>query len=334
MVQERRQHPRLSPSTPLFVSLGESKHGLLLDVCKGGLAVASLLPRNPDEVISLVFDLPDSNVRIQATAEIAWTRDAGHLTGARFVDFADASRQQLEEWISARGEGPSPGPTVAVAAPTLEPAERASMDFATELTDAPVSAPPPVKNDAASVPQTHSLVSLQRTGNPNPHKTDLPGNEELSSEDTSRYPIKVFLVVVLLSWALVFLGYRMGLMEVNPQVREVAATAKAVESTPQAPAPADSLPQATPPSSRAASWNDSGVVFQVGAMTQEYNADALAAVLQKQSFPAFVFRRRNDRFYKVAVGPFRDSRGEATAKVKNDLERHGFKPIVRPWLSE
>jgi cell division septation protein DedD len=101
MLEERRQFPRLVPSTPLFVSMDDAKSGLLLDLCEGGLAVASLVPRNLDDVVSLAFDLPESVGHIEAKAQIAWTRDAGHLTGVRFVDLDEVSQQQLSEWIAA-----------------------------------------------------------------------------------------------------------------------------------------------------------------------------------------------------------------------------------------
>ncbi len=101
MLEERRQFPRLVPSTPLFVSMDDAKSGLLLDLCEGGLAVASLVPRNLDDVVSLAFDLPEGVGHIEAKAQIAWTRDAGHLTGVRFVDLDEVSQQQLSEWIAA-----------------------------------------------------------------------------------------------------------------------------------------------------------------------------------------------------------------------------------------
>ena len=100
MLEERRQYPRLVPSTPLFVSLDDAKSGLLLDLCEGGLAVASLVPRNLDDVVSLAFDLPEGVGHIEAKAKIAWTRDSGHLTGVRFMDLDEVSQQQLSEWIS------------------------------------------------------------------------------------------------------------------------------------------------------------------------------------------------------------------------------------------
>lgn len=101
MLEERRQFPRLVPSTPLFVSMDDAKSGLLLDLCEGGLAVASLVPRNLDEVVSLAFDLPEGVGHIEAKARIAWTRDSGHLTGVRFMDLDEVSQAQLSEWIAA-----------------------------------------------------------------------------------------------------------------------------------------------------------------------------------------------------------------------------------------
>ena len=101
MLEERRQFPRLVPSTPLFVSMDEAKGGLLLDLCEGGLAVASLVPRNLDDVVSVTFDLPEGVGHIEAKARVAWTRDSGHLTGVRFMDLDEVSHQQLSEWIAA-----------------------------------------------------------------------------------------------------------------------------------------------------------------------------------------------------------------------------------------
>src|ERR1700685_4277550 len=101
MVEERRQYQRLVPNAPLFISLDDSKSGLLLDLCAGGLAVASLVPRNLDDVVSLAFDLPEGVGHIEAKAQIAWTRDSGHLTGVRFMDLDEVSQQQLSEWIAA-----------------------------------------------------------------------------------------------------------------------------------------------------------------------------------------------------------------------------------------
>lgn len=102
MIQDRRQYPRLVPDSPLSVSLGESKSGLLFDLCEAGLAVDGHAPESQDEVISVAFDLPESGARIQSRAKIAWTSNSGLRTGVHFVDLAETSRQQLREWIDVR----------------------------------------------------------------------------------------------------------------------------------------------------------------------------------------------------------------------------------------
>jgi septal ring-binding cell division protein DamX len=327
MVPERRQFARLTPRSPLFVHLDESKRGLVLDVCEGGLAVASLVPKSLDEVISLAFDLPEANVHIQTQAEIAWIRDSGHLSGVRFVDLADASRRQLEEWISARANA---APMLAMGTAAAEPTQPA---FAIDTTDASVASTQ-VQNDSMEAQSRFSLISPQLTGESNPKKKPQ-GNGISNSEGASRSPTRLFLAVMLLSWALVFLGYRMGIMEVSPRVTQVTAATKSPEPASKGsidPVDRSSLASSLLPN--AVSWNDPGVVLQVGAMTEESNADALAEILQKRNFPAFVFKRTGDRFYKVAVGPFNGADADSTAKVRDDLERQGFTPILKPWLPQ
>ena len=102
VVQDRRQYQRLVPDSPLSVSLGESKSGLLFDLCEAGLAVDSLAPESQDELISIAFNLPEGGARIQSRAKIAWTSESRHRIGVRFVDLAEISRQQLREWVCAR----------------------------------------------------------------------------------------------------------------------------------------------------------------------------------------------------------------------------------------
>jgi hypothetical protein len=327
VLQERRQFARLTPRAPLFVSLGQSTHGLLLDLCEGGLAVASLEPRSLDEVISLAFDLPEGSGHIQAEAAVTWTRDSGHLTGVRFVELADDSRRQLEEWVSARARAASPMAAIA----TEEPPQEAS---AASPADPPPSPVQSVEEEEGQPQPKPSVVSPQPTTESNLNKSGLLGGEAASPDSTPRYPIRLFLAVMLLSWALVFLGYRMGSKEVSPEAKDVTVAVKASGpsstgsvATADPPVPSASLPRPLP-------WNDAGVVLQVGAMKQENNADALAEALQKKNFPAFVYQRGPGRLYKVAVGPFSPAEANSTVKVRGDLEKQGFKPILRQWLPE
>lgn len=73
--------------------------------------------------------------------------------------------------------------------------------------------------------------------------------------------------------------------------------------------------------------NATGFLLQAAAMTHPENANALAAVLQKKSFPAFVATRRGDPFYRVDVGPYPTL--AAATEAKNVLSSGGFETILK-----
>jgi cell division septation protein DedD len=343
MLEERRQHQRLVPNAPFFISLDDCKSGLLLDLCAGGLAVASLVPRSLNELVTLSFDLPEGVGHIEAKAAIAWTRDSGHLTGVRFVDLDDTSQQQLSEWIST-------GTNLWVS-PIPEEVEPVVVTRSTFAQVDPISE----RN------RERSAVGMSDPVLPTPDFGERRLQEEnsesaapaLARAGKSRHSIELFLAVVLLSWALVFLGYQMGTAGASRQTREEAATPQTTEasskpelasviatstppvtaspSAPKAAAPVrTTVPKAAPgPVARAM---DSGVVLQVGAMKLEDNAAALAQDLRKKKFPAMVFRHDSDKLYRVAVGPYSDA--DATSQVREQLKKQGFRPLLQRWAGE
>jgi cell division septation protein DedD len=337
MVEERRQYQRLVPNAPLFVSIDESKSGLLLDLCEGGLSVASLLPRGLEETVSVSFDLPEGVGHIEAKAKIAWTRDAGHLTGVRFVELGEQSQYWLNEWIS-RGTNLRLAPISDASDPVV----------VTRSTYAQVDAISLEAQDKGAADLRDSLPSIPGVSEVRPEtaksESELaPGKGRAGK---SRYTIELFLAIVGLSWALVFLGYRMGITGASRQVQEVTAVTGLMEQVakPELASVAASVPTSTPPavpartpgpSSPSAATRpslDSGVVLQVGAMKLEDNAAALARDLRKKKFPAVVFRNSSDKLYRVAVGPYSDV--NSTDKVKEQLEKQGFKPLVQRWAAE
>jgi cell division septation protein DedD len=340
MVEERRQHQRLVPNAPLFISLDDSKSGLLLDLCEGGLAVASLVPRSLDEVVSLAFDLPESVGRIEAKAKIAWTRDSGHLTGVHFVELDDASHQQLSEWISTG--------TNLRFAPLQEAVEPVIV---TRSTYAQVDAIAEDTRDKGAVDLRESMREAEPVIKTEPEgaKSEPSLTVGRESAGKSRYSLELFLAVVVLSCALIFLGYQMGTTGASRQSREVTSAPKVPEASSKpevasaaalpepaaTPAPARTTARTPAPMRTAAPTGPSmasGVVLQVGAMKVEDNAAAMAQELRKKKFPAVVFRHGNDKLYRVAVGPYGDA--DSTAKVKEQLEKEGFKPLLQRWAKE
>lgn len=67
--------------------------------------------------------------------------------------------------------------------------------------------------------------------------------------------------------------------------------------------------------------------LQVAAMTKEADALDLAKQLQKKKFPAFVLSPHGDKYYRVQVGPYADSK--AADAARKGLESAGFKAIVK-----
>jgi cell division septation protein DedD len=89
-------------------------------------------------------------------------------------------------------------------------------------------------------------------------------------------------------------------------------------------------PTSSPPLPSPSPRDLRGKVFQIAAMEHVDNANRLVESLKGNNFPAFVFRRSGDRFYKVFVGPYDDPRSVGIVKVK--LTMQGIKAIEMRWL--
>jgi hypothetical protein len=268
--------------------------GPLSNLSEGGFAVNGLFPEIQDEVCCLALDLENSGFGfpLRATAQTAWTNAAENRTGLRFVSLPANSRQQLREWISAHGAA-----TVKEHPPQAFrfPARDAQFDFA-----------------AIRRQLTAGVIA-----------TEL---EVARREDRLLRLMGLCLTAMTLLLALVFLGYSLGsrgdrptqvLAPAGPDL-PAAALAEPAEISPTTSPLPSTVPLDVP-----------GFVLQVAAMRYEANADGLSEILQENDFPAFVFKRNSDRFYKVAVGSFADA--ESAAVVKRKLEKRGFKVILRHW---
>jgi DedD protein len=69
------------------------------------------------------------------------------------------------------------------------------------------------------------------------------------------------------------------------------------------------------------------IVLQVAALRHEGDALAMAGMLQRKKFPAFVVMPVSDNFYRVQVGPYRNE--HAAENGRRALERAGFKSIMK-----
>jgi hypothetical protein len=291
MLQDRRQYQRVIPNQPVVVRWGESQCRLLFDLSEEGLAVDGFVPESAAEVITLSFSLPDGRGHIQAKGEVAWTNDSEDRTGLHFVNLAETSRQQLKEWIS-------------------------TSVYCNEM--------PEVQVDCSQAP----LFPTHEADNVDLVVWETMGNRGLGRHQSSRYLTWLVVAAVSVFSGIAFARHYLGGLGNSWRTKEIMAAGKVPEipaasiATAKASAPAHYLPPALP-------LNLPGLALQVAAMKHEDNADALAKTLQKKNFPAFVFQRGTDPFYRVAVGVYSDP--DSAAQAKQELKAQGFQSILKHW---
>jgi septal ring-binding cell division protein DamX len=240
------------------------------------------------------------------------------------LDFAGPCREQFVEWISARAF------TMSSVGTEKEPIE---PDVATDPTRTLID---PIFQGSQDGSESHPAASLfphLSREEFEPINPELGSAEEFANDRKSSFTIVVALALVLLSSVLVFLVYHSRAVRKSPQPSETTAPAEVpILLTNDVTAPEKPSTTRTPSSASSARLDLPGFVLQVGAMKQEANADALAQVLRKKNFPAFVFMSGADSFYRVAVGPYRDE--DSAVRVKGELQKDGFKTFSRRWVPE
>lgn len=309
MLEERRQSARIAPPSLYPVQVAEKNTGFLFNLSEGGLAVDGLLPDLPVDIFSLALELPDADVQITGTAQAAWSSNSGHRTGMRFVHLSDSAREQIKAWVSAHA--------------TIEQPETSTPLLPAQIPAKPLKTAVQPRLNFVPTPWQLSLET----------KTSKSDRVPRGSAGALRRTLTVFLAVALLSSGFVLLGYYLAnrgdylspaSLAGAPKLPELAAPSPAVQAAPPPAAPL-SVPSTL-------SLDSPGFVVQVAAMLHEENADALSSALQQKNFPAFVFKRDSDHFYKVAVGAYSDANSAAAAQ--HELEKQGFTAILIRWAPE
>jgi hypothetical protein len=161
-----------------------------------------------------------------------------------------------------------------------------------------------------------------------PLELETSANEGLSRHGTSRYLIWFLIGVLLMSVNFILLRHYTRGMGDNRQATGITSTGK----VPGILSPGSIVEQSTSALAATFSFDRPGFVLQVAAMKHEDNAEALAETLRHSNFPASVVKRGADPFYRVAIGVYGDA--DSTVRVKDELERQGFKAILRRWTPE
>jgi cell division protein FtsN len=167
----------------------------------------------------------------------------------------------------------------------------------------------------------------------------------------NRHLLGVFFAVVLLCAVFFTFGFVLGRNQA-PAQREVQPSAQkpAPTEAPQAKdlsfyervegqPPSDTLPRKQPAAPVAAAQPKAAqappspppalepIYLQVAALSQEADAKRLAQELEKLGFPVVLRPPREDRFYRVQVGPFENA--DLADAAQRRLEAQGFRQVVR-----
>ena len=161
-----------------------------------------------------------------------------------------------------------------------------------------------------------------------PLELETRANEGLSRHGTSRYLIWFLLGVLLILVNVFFIRHYGRGMGDNRQAIGITSTGKVLGIL----SPGSTVERSTSALPATISRDLPGFVLQMAAMSYKDNADALAETLHQRNFPVFVFKPGAGPFYRVAIGVYGDA--DSAGRVKDELERQGFKAILRRWQPE
>jgi len=97
---DRRLHTRHRLKSIIYLELGEGNGGLITYISPGGLAVQAAMAVVDDNLPRMRFQLPRTKNRLELQGRIAWKSDSKKMAGVQFLDLDDATRAQIDQWIS------------------------------------------------------------------------------------------------------------------------------------------------------------------------------------------------------------------------------------------
>lgn len=121
MLKERRRYFRQPVKMQVKVVLdGKALNATSTNISEGGIALMlrEALPKGATPMLK--FALPQSDIRMEVEAEVAWT-DVKGLAGFRFHHIPKSSQQELEHWLNERIEEEFPGTTERLASADGDP---------------------------------------------------------------------------------------------------------------------------------------------------------------------------------------------------------------------
>jgi len=86
---------------------GEKQHlfGYAKNICKGGLFIQSVNPREPGERFIISFQIPNTQIQVRCKCEVVWMRKFHPKSklepgfGLRFLDLSPGVADAIDDWI-------------------------------------------------------------------------------------------------------------------------------------------------------------------------------------------------------------------------------------------
>jgi hypothetical protein len=91
---------RVAPGLLTYVSFGGGNGGMVLDVCEGGLALATALAIPHASVLEMTIPADTTHGAIEATGRVVWIADSRRRLGVRLTDVTPRTREILQGWVA------------------------------------------------------------------------------------------------------------------------------------------------------------------------------------------------------------------------------------------
>jgi len=355
---ERRARPR---QRVLFSSLqvDDGNGGIVVNVSERGLAMQLVRNVTTSTLPRIRFRLSQSKSCIETAGRVVWMSESQKQAGVEFIALPDESRALIQEWISSippahpssarpvvveKSIFAAPKPPVAtparpfslvapkVAAPSSQ--NQSQLSTATPLT-APLSDTSLIHGIRPTAQDIHAALWKPPFLGNSRGKVRAPfyvsyleskrAKQRRAGQLVGILVLALIFPACLVYLALHFRGSTSGISSTEATVLANAPEKSSVSSASSVTPKSSALPAVDPASPLATA----GLVLQVAAMKHEDNARALADFLRQMKFPVFVWRRADDHFFRVVIGPYVDS--DTTLRVKNELKSQGYDTIVMPW---
>jgi TonB family protein len=110
----RRKYPRRKPDQLIYIDMGGSNGGFVLDVSEAGLSFQGIMPLSGGgQTVHVKFKLPGAGTTIQAEGQLVHPGNSEMGGGLRLVNLTAEEQQQLRAWVTRQEDAERPVPVEA-----------------------------------------------------------------------------------------------------------------------------------------------------------------------------------------------------------------------------